>query len=65
MTEQKQDQKAEEEIISQEDDPLSELFEERDRSPLEENNNNIEKCSYCREKCHNGRICYFDFLFNH
>lgn len=43
MTEQKQDQKIEEEIISQEIDPLSELFEERDRSPLEENNNNIEK----------------------
>lgn len=41
MTEQKQDQNAEEEIISQEIDPLSELFEERDRSPLEENN--IEK----------------------
>jgi len=43
MTEQKQDQKIEEETISQEIDPLSELFEERDRSPLEKNNNNIEK----------------------
>lgn len=41
MTEQKQNQNEEEEIISQESDPLSELFEERDRSPLEENN--IEK----------------------